>query len=783
MRRTLKFATLVSLLALPAYVFSQSRPAAPARAAAAQRPHTTWSDYGGGPDSSKYVAFDQITKANVTRLTEAWRYFNGSAAFNPIVVDEVMFVLARNNSLVALDAGTGKEIWIHEGLNGIANRGINYWESRDRSDRRLLFQINGNLQAIDARTGKSILSFGKNGIVDLREGLGREPNTVARIQSGTPGRIFENLILLGSSTGENFLAPPGHLRAYDVTTGKMAWIFHTIPQPGEFGYDTWPKDAHKYVGGVNTWGEISLDEQRGIAYFPTGSATYDMYGADRKGSNLFSNSLLALDARTGRRLWHFQTVHHDLWDYDLAAAPQLITIRRNGQTIPAVAQSSKHGFMFVFNRVTGQPIWPIEERPVPKSDVPGEQAWPTQPFPTAPPPFSRQSMTADDVNPFFLSPEERAEWTKRVREARNEGLFTPPAYQRDTIQIPGARGGSNWGTTAADPDKGLVYVLTQDWPSVVNIEGTELRGGRGNQAAPAAAAGADPGQAAYQQSCQACHGADRTGTAIAPSLQGLGARMTLPAFTQLMATGRGEMPAFPSVAGNAAAAGALYTHLTAAPAGAGGARGRGANAGANLPMAGPVIASGGAPGGLEPRLNENEMRAQFGGQNRFVGPPYPAGVEAPAQRLYSDYGLGFPFMINPPWSSIVAYDMNTGTIKWKKPLGEDPIAVAAGGKDTGVLRGGERRGIIVTATGLLFVNCADGKLRAFDAETGNVLWTHTLPAGTAGIPAMYQVRGKQYLVVASSAAPTFGRGAAGGGGGGRGNADPATQGYLAFALP
>ena len=258
----------------------------------------------------------------------------------------------------------------------------------------------------------------------------------------------------------------------------MAWIFHTIPHPGEAGYETWPRDAWKYAGGTNAWGELSVDVPRGIVYVPTGSSTYDMYGADRLGSDLYANCLLALDARTGKRLWHFQAVHHDLWDYDLTAAPQLVTVRHNGQSVDAVAQSSKHGFLFVFNRVTGEPLWPIEERPVPRSDVPGEHAWPTQPFPTVVPPFARQRMTVDDINPFFLSPAERAEWTTRVKNARNEGLFTPPAYQRDTVQIPGARGGSNWGTTAADPDNGLVFLTTQDWPSIVNVEGTETAVGR-----------------------------------------------------------------------------------------------------------------------------------------------------------------------------------------------------------------------------------------------------------------------------------------------------------------
>src|SRR5262245_49678827 len=372
--------------------------------------YKSWKDYGGGADSSHFVDLDQITKANVETLEVAWIYPTGderSYIFNPIVVDNVMYVLARDSSLVALEAATGKEIWIHGSLPGLTTRGISYWESRDRKDRRLIFAMNNYLQEIDARTGKSILTFGRNGLVDLREGLGRDVRSVVRIQPNNPGRVFDNLILLGSSTGESYLSPPGDIRAYDVITGKLSWTFHTIPHPGEPGYETWPKDAWKYSGGANTWGEITVDEKRGIAYFPTGSPTYDYYGADRIGSNLFANCLIALDARTGRRLWHFQMVHHDLWDYDATAAPQLITVRHDGRNVDAVSQSTKQGFLFVFDRVTGKPLWPIEEHAVPKSNMPFEHAWPTQPFPTAPPPFARQRMTVDDVNPYILTEDER----------------------------------------------------------------------------------------------------------------------------------------------------------------------------------------------------------------------------------------------------------------------------------------------------------------------------------------------------------------------------------------
>ncbi len=306
----------------------------------------------------------------------------------------------RNGAIVALDATNGKELWIHDGLTGMTPRGMNYWQSADGSDRRILFAVESYLQAIDANTGQSILTFGRNGVVDLREGLARGPET-PRVQSNSQGRVFENLLILGSAPGEGWMSPPGDIRAYDVLSGHLVWQFHTVPQPGEFGYETWPKDAYKYVGGVNSWGEFSVDEARGIVYVPTGSPTYDFYGADRIGANLFGNCLLALDARTGTRLWHFQTVHHDLWDYDNVATPQLITVTHGGARIDAVAFAGKTGFMYVFDRLTGEPLWPIEERPVPPSDVPGEQAWPTQPFPTVVPPFARQTWSLADVNPYL----------------------------------------------------------------------------------------------------------------------------------------------------------------------------------------------------------------------------------------------------------------------------------------------------------------------------------------------------------------------------------------------
>ena len=685
------------------------------QAAHAGQDYKTWKDYGGGPDSSHFVDLKQIDKSNVNQLEVAWIYPTGdqrSYVFNPIVIDNVMYVLARNSSLVALDAATGKEIWIHENLPGLATRGIAYWESKDRKDRRLIFALNNYLQEIDARTGKSILTFGNNGLVDLRQGLGRDPRTIVRIQPESPGRVFENLILLGSSPGEAYLSAPGDIRAYDVRTGKIVWTFHTIPHPGEEGYDTWPKDAWRYAGGTNTWGEITVDEKRGIAYFPTGSPTYDYYGADRIGSNLFGNCLLALDARTGKRLWHFQMVHHDLWDYDNNAAPQLITVRHNGKSIDAVSQATKQGFLFVFDRVTGKPLWPIEERPVPGSNMPGEQAWPTQPYPTVPPPFARQTMTADDVNPYILT----AGRARRVEGPNLEDAQRRALHSAWTGRDDLAAWCSRWielGHERRESRKGMVYLTTQDWPTIYKLEPR-----RSARRAPCGTTrGSRPGQDDLRETMPVVSWAGWRGLRRWTARARRRNRLELDAFRQVVAGGRGEMPAFADL--DATAIAAIHAFLTPVRARQRriGPKWIASNGG------GPVVASGGAPGGLE--IPEVEPRP-----SPLGGPAYPAGVEAPPNRYYTDWGLypNQPYIIGPPWSAIVAYDLNSGTIKWRVPLGEDARAAEEGAKNTGVFMA-ERHGIIVTSTGLLFVATTDGKVRAHDEETGRVLWTGNAARG------------------------------------------------------
>ena len=722
-----------------------------------------WREFGGGPDQSKYVVMKDITKANVSKLAVAWTYPSGDDRpyqFSPLIVDNVMYVLAKDSSLVAIDVVTRKELWIHANLRGITYRGINYWESKDRKDRRLLFALENSLQAIDARTGQSILTFGTQGLVDLRQGLGREPGTIRRVASSTPGRIFENLILLGSATGEAYLSAPGHLRAYDVVTGALVWTFHTIPQPGEFGYDTWPRDAWKYAGGVNVWGEISLDAKRGIAYFPVASPTYDYYGADRIGANLFSDCLLALDARTGKRLWHFQTVHHDLWDYDLTAAPQLITVRKDGKKIDAVAQATKHGFVFVFDRVTGKPLWPIEERAVPASDVPGESAWPTQPFSTLPP-SGRQVVQADDLSPYLLSDAERSDWRERIAMAR-KGLFTPPALA-ETAVVPGAVGGTNWGNTAANPRAGVLYLLSQDFPSFYKLKEQADRGvagGRSYSGAPDPAE-IERGRSVYQDSCASCHGDDRAGTPAGPALLEVGGQLGFPQLRRIVLYGNGRMPPLGHIEDDQIRDVLAYL--------GGGATRRPDDSPAAMP-AGPVVATGGAP------RPESAPRPPID-----PAQPYPAGVDAPVQRYFTDYGLGYPYLLAPPWSSIMAYDLNRGVIKWKRPLGQTRAVASAAGEETGVPRGAQRQGMIVTSTGIVFSTARDGRFYAFDADNGEELWSASLPMGSEGLPAIYAIGRKHYIVVNATTPNTWsvrslGIGTASQQPSGRG-------GYVVFALP
>ena len=453
----------IPLLALSLAACATTPGADTASLPAADFDYVGWDQYLGGSDSAQYSALDQITPANVGQLQVAWEYPTGEGAapqFNPIVVDGTMYVQTGDGQIAALDPATGREKWKSETAGRISTRGINYWQSADGSDRRLVFLNDGLVRAIDARTGKYVPNFS----IDLRDALPAGSVVPERpLMTSNPGRIFEDTYIVSLPGGSNNGSYPSNIQAYDVRTGALKWTFNMIPRVGEFGSETWPeKDREKFGGGHN-WSEFTVDPELGIAFIPTGSPRFDFYGGNRPGNNLFGNSLLALDARSGKRLWHYQIVHHDLWDYDLPAAPKLMTIFKDGKRIPIVVQTSKHGFVFAFNRLTGEPVWPIEERPVPASDVPGEQASPTQPFPTWPLPFSRQSFTEADINP-HVSAADQEKIRQVLRESRNEGLFTPPS-ERGTISMPGHNGGNSWGETAIDPVNQRLFVVSREIPT------------------------------------------------------------------------------------------------------------------------------------------------------------------------------------------------------------------------------------------------------------------------------------------------------------------------------
>ena len=708
-----------------------------------------WRDYAGGPDSSRYFDSKTINRSNVGALAVAWTYPHGETLFNPIVVHGTIYARARNGSLVALEARTGREIWIHEGLQGMSARGMNYWESKDGKDRRLLFTMNDYLQAIDAATGRSITTFGSNGVVDLREGLGRDPATIGRIQSGTPGKIFENLIMLGSATGEGYMSPPGDLRAYDVVTGKLVWQFHTIPRPGEFGYETWPPDAWKYVGGANVWGEITVDARARHRLLPHRLADLRLLrrrshrrqpvrqlpaGARRA----HRQAALALPDRPSRPLGLRQQRRAAADDASATTARTSTSWRMAGKT----------GFLYVFDRVTGAPIWPIEERPVPKSDVPGEQSWPTQPFPTKPPAFSRQTFTADDINPHpIVTDAQRDALRKRMAGARNTGLFTPIDFV-DAVHVPGSNGGALFGFTASDPN-GSVYVIGQNDPAVLKL------------LPPAQPGNVPPGAAVYQRDCQACHAPDRSGTPTGPTLLTLPGRLDAAAIRSTIVSGKGRMPAFPHI--NDVEMDALVTFLSAPPQGGGGGRGRGARPAPTFPP-GPVVASGGA-----------QARPQGGG-GRGRGPrTYPEGVEQRPQYVIDAYGL-VGTLAKPPFTTLTKYDLNTGTIAWQIGLGDHPRLAAMGITGTGTPQ--MRSSMVVTAGGLVFAPGGDGKVRAYDSETGKEVWVAALGGAIRGAPSMYEIDGRQYLLVASS-----GDIADSGAKPGTAAASGLPTGYVAFALP
>ena len=613
---------------------------------------------------------------------------------NPIVVKGVLYATTPKLRLIALDAATGKLRWSYLAPDErkvqvkARNRGVAYWESGD--DRRILFVARQYLYAVDAATGKLVPGFGNAGRVDLREGLGRDPSLIA-ISATSPGAVYKDLFIISGEMAETLPGPPGDIRAFDTRTGKLRWSFHTIPHPGEFGYDTWPKDAWQYSGAANNWAGMAVDEKRGLVFVPTGSAAFDFFGGNRRGDDLFANTLLALNAETGERVWHFQAVHHDLWDRDFPAPPSLVTLHRDGKPVDAVAQITKSGHVYVFERATGKPLFPIEERAVPTDGADGEYASSRQPLPLKPPPFGRQVLTEEMLTK--RTPEAHAAVLERFRKVRSEGQFVPPTLQ-GTIVFPGFDGGAEWGGSAFDPETGLLYVNSNEMPWILRlVENKDTTGGLS-------------GRGLYMKNCATCHREDLKGSPPEfPSLVGLANKFSEIDTVAVIAAGGGRMPAFRQLPFQAVAAIAQYVRT-----------------GVDNKVS---AATGDAMHSTFPI----DQKFTTDGYNRFLDPDgYPA--------------------VEPPWGTLNAIDLEKGEIRWKIPFGEYPALVAKGMGITGTENYG---GPLATAGGLLFIGATthDHKFHVYDKATGELLWETVLPASGNATPSTYEIGGRQYVVIAA----------------------------------
>lgn len=637
----------------------------------------------GGVDNIRYSQLTQISRNNVRQLQVAWTYdsgdaFNGSEMqSNPIVLDGILYATTPRMRVIALNAATGKEVWSFnpsqpgDTQRRFRHRGVTVYHDR------LFFTYRNWLWALDRQTGKPFTSFGKNGRIDLREGLGRPPEKMT-VSASSPGVIYQDMLIMGSTVPETLPGSPGHIRAFDVNTGEMRWIFHTIPHPGEFGYDTWPKTAYEISGGANAWAGLTIDPKLGMVFAATGQASFDFYGSNRIGDNLFADCVLALDAKTGKRIWHFQDVKHDVWDLDFPAAPSLVTVIRNGHKVDAVAQITKTGYVFVLDRKTGKPLFPVKYRKVPPSPLDGEKLSEVQPYPVRPPPFTRQAFTEDMVTDRTL--EAHAAVLARLKALDSNGMFTPPSL-RGTVLMPGTDGGAEWGGAAYDADSGLLYVNSNEQPWIIRMVSHETK-------------------SLYQNNCASCHGSNREGAPPSiPSLVNIGQRRSRADIIKYVREGSGRMPAFDYLEKNVDE---IVDYLLTG-------------------MDKGTVDQAAA------KADPNWQKYRNEGYILFRDPDnYPP--------------------IKPPWGTLNAIDLNKGEIKWRIPFGEYPELAAKGIRDTGTDNYG---GPVVTASGLLFIGATsfDNKFHAYDKATGKLLWEAHLPAAGNATPSIYEVNGREYVVI------------------------------------
>ncbi|MEC7906646.1 MAG: PQQ-binding-like beta-propeller repeat protein [Verrucomicrobiota bacterium] len=661
-----------------------------------------WRHYNGDVGGTKYSALGQINTSNVKDLELVWRYRvddfvegkNTTLQFNPLMADGILYLVTVGQKLVAVEPDTGKELWRfdpHDGSGATGKtRAIVYWEDGD--DRRIFYGVANKYLCLDARTGKLVASFADGGRLDLTQNLDHD-GIVRRYDTRGPAVIYKDLLILGGSVGEGpRQANPGHIRAFDVRTGERKWIFHTVPHPGEFGYETWSPDSYKYVGGANAWGGLTLDEDRGIVFMGTGSATYDHWGGNRVGDNLFANCVLALDAETGERIWHYQTVRHDLWDYDLPTPPTLITLVKDGEEIDAVAQPSKMGHLFVLDRETGEPIWGVEERPAPVSEIPGEYTAPTQPFPIKPVAYTGQDFTLDDVTD--LDPESRAYVLEQLKDFKLGPIFTPPGLEK-LVMLPQFNGGSEWPGAAFDASDNTLYINSSNEAEWISMREATVEK---EIALP------ELGERIYQAVCSNCHGLDDGGKLNGvelPALRTVKERLSQEEVMTIITEGKGQMPSWSSF----------------------------------LEIEREALLAFLLDDRKEDLIETENLQFTWTGNIPYLSTGH--------HDLHDQNG----YPINKrPWGQLHAIDMNTGDFKWSVPLGTYPELEAKGHGPTGTFNIG---GPVVTAGGVIFIGATlDERFRAFAKETGEELWRYQMDGSGYATPSTFMYKGRQYVVIA-----------------------------------